>query len=158
MKVGESGENQPRGNEMFMGEFRHALDEKGRIVMPSRFRDGLGQQFVATRGLDRCLFAFAAAEWGNLEEKLKALPLTKSDARAFVRFLFSGATVLEFDKQGRVMLPPVLRDHAGLQKEAVVIGVGTRVEIWAKELWEPYEDEAGQAYDQIAEKIVDLGI
>lgn len=143
---------------MFMGEFEHTIDEKARLIMPAKFREGLGERFVVTKGLDSCLFVYPLNEWANLEAKLKALPLTNTNARAFVRFMFSGATDSELDKQGRVLLPPNLREHAKLERDVVVIGVSNRVEIWSKAVWEKYSEEAGGAFEEIAEKIVDLGI
>lgn len=141
---------------MFMGEYQHTIDEKGRLIIPSRFRSGLGERFVVTKGLDRCLFAFPAGEWSALEEKLKSLPFTKADARAFVRFFFSGATECELDKQGRILLPPNLREYALLEKDVVVIGVSNRVEIWAKEEWEKYNQQSAQDFESIAENLVGI--
>ena len=141
-----------------MGEYQHALDTKGRLIIPAKFREELGQGAVLTRGLDNCLFLFPVSEWGILEEKLKTLPLTKSDARQFVRFLFSGATECGIDKQGRISIPPNLREFAQVNKEAVVIGVSSRIEIWSKERWESYVDLAETSFEEIAENIVDLGI
>ncbi len=143
---------------MFMGEYQHSLDDKGRLIVPSKFREPLGGRCVITRGLDKCLFVYPESEWRTMEEKLKQLPLTQSDARAFVRFFFSGATDLELDKQGRVMIPANLREYASLDKDVVVIGVSTRVELWSKEVWAAYVDEAESSFEAIAEKIVDLGI
>src|SRR5690606_39701742 len=110
-EVGESGGDWSR---MFLGEFQHALDDKGRLTIPAKFREGLGPRFIVTRGLDHCLFVYPPAEWLVLGARLKSLPLTKADARAFVRFLFSGACECEPDRQGRIMLPPGLRQYAGL--------------------------------------------
>ncbi|MCL4425217.1 MAG: division/cell wall cluster transcriptional repressor MraZ [Firmicutes bacterium] len=141
---------------MFMGEYQHNIDEKGRLIIPSRFRSGLGERFVVTKGLDRCLFAFPQGEWSVLEEKLKALPFTKGDARAFARLFFSGATECELDKQGRILLPPNLREYAHLDRDVVVIGVSSRVEIWAKEEWEKYNDQASQDFESIAENLVGI--
>jgi len=143
---------------MFMGEFQHTLDAKGRLIIPAKFREELGVGAVLTRGLDNCLFLFPHSEWQALEEKLKSLPLTKAGARQFVRFLFSGATDCELDKQGRIMIPQNLREYAEIDKEAVVIGVSSRVEIWSKARWEAYIREAEESYETIAESIVDLGI
>lgn len=143
---------------MFMGEYQHTLDSKGRIIVPAKFRDALGSQCVVTRGLDQCLFLYSQSEWSVMEEKLRQLPLTQRDARAFVRFFFSGATDLEFDKQGRIVLPAPLRDYAELTKEVVVIGVSTRVELWDKEVWERYVSGAESSLETISEKIADLGI
>lgn len=141
-----------------MGEFHHALDPKGRIFVPAKFRETLGDRCVVTRGLDQCLFVYTTDEWSAMEEKLRKLPMTQSDARAFVRFFFSGAVDVELDKQGRIMLPGNLREYAGLTKEAVVVGVSSRFEIWSKDVWERYMESAAQSFEAIAEKIVDLGI
>ncbi len=143
---------------MFMGEFNHSVDEKGRLIMPAKFREGLGLNFVITKGLDNCLFVYPKAEWQNLEAKLKSLPVTNTSARAFSRFFFSGATEAELDKQGRVLLPPNLRDYSKLDRDVVVIGVSNRVEIWSKAEWERYIQQADESFEEIAEKIVDLGI
>jgi MraZ protein len=144
------------GDPMFMGEYQHSIDEKGRIIIPAKFRDALGSHFVVTRGLDQCLFVYATEEWTIMEQKLKALPLMKSDARAFTRFFFSGATECELDKQGRVNIPNTLVDHAKLAKDCVVIGVSNRVEIWSKETWEGYSQQSEQSFNEIAEKLVDF--
>ena len=141
---------------MFMGEFQHSIDDKGRLIVPAKFRDGLGSSFVITRGLDQCLFVYPMAEWAVMEQKLKSLPLMKSDARAFTRFFFSGATECELDKQGRVNLPNNLAEHAKLLKDCVVIGVSNRVEIWSKERWDDYSVESEQSFNEIAEKLVDF--
>lgn len=141
---------------MFMGEYQHSIDEKGRMIVPSKFRDALGSTFVITRGLDQCLFVYPKEEWNVLEKKLKSLPLMKSDARAFTRFFFSGATECELDKQGRVNIPANLRDHAKLDKETIVIGVSNRVEVWSKASWESYAQESEDSFNEIAEKLVDF--
>ncbi|MNZ47972.1 cell division protein MraZ [compost metagenome] len=141
---------------MFMGEFQHSIDEKGRIIIPAKFRDLLGTSFVVTRGLDQCLFVYPMEEWGVMEQKLKALPLMKSDARAFTRFFFSGATECEWDKQGRVNLPGNLRQYAKLEKDCVILGVSNRVEIWSKDTWEQYFEQSEESFNEIAEKLVDF--
>lgn len=143
---------------MFMGEYQHSLDEKGRLIIPAKLREALGDQFVVTKGLDTCLFVYPKEEWANVESKLRALPMTNANARAFARFMFSGATEVEVDKQGRINLPQNLRDHGKLDRDVLIIGVNTRVEIWSVEEWKKYQDQAGQSYEEIAEKIVDLGI
>ena len=143
---------------MFIGEYQHSLDNKGRLIVPAKFREDLGENFVMTKGLDNCLFVYPMKEWLNLEEKLKSLPLTNRDARAFVRFFFSGATECELDKQGRILIPANLREHSKLDKEAVIIGVSTRVEIWSKEEWNLYNEDDSLGYDSIAEKMAQLGI
>ncbi|WP_186577560.1 division/cell wall cluster transcriptional repressor MraZ [Aquibacillus kalidii] len=143
---------------MFMGEFQHNIDTKGRIIVPAKFRDGLGEMFVLTRGLDRCLFAYPMNEWRLLEEKLKKLPLTKKDARAFTRFFFSGAVECEVDKQGRINIPAPLRKYADLEKECVVIGVSNRIEFWANSEWEDYFEESEESFAEIAENMMDFDI
>lgn len=141
---------------MFMGEYQHSIDDKGRLIIPAKFRDQLGANFIATRGLDNCLFVYPSDEWAILEQKLKSLPLMKSDARAFTRFFFSGATECELDKQGRVNIPPHLREYAKLEKECMVLGVSNRVEVWSKSSWEGYYQQSEQAFNEIAEKLVDF--
>jgi len=143
---------------VLIGEFQHTIDVKGRLIMPARFRDELGDAFVLTKGLDNCLFIYPKTEWQVVQAKLKALPLTNKDARAFVRFFFSGATECETDKQGRVLIPSNLREHARLEKDVVIIGVANRAEIWSKELWDAYNSNPNLSYDEIAEKMEELGI
>ncbi|TSI11515.1 division/cell wall cluster transcriptional repressor MraZ [Lysinibacillus sp. BW-2-10] len=139
---------------MFMGEFQHSVDAKGRLIIPSKFREALGHTFVITRGLDNCLFGYPMDEWRKLEEKLKKLPMTKKDARAFARFFFSGATEVEMDKQGRINIPTPLSTYAKLEKECVVIGVSSKIEIWAKDAWESYFNEAEESFNDIAENLI----
>lgn len=141
---------------MFMGEFEHSLDSKGRLTVPVKFREGLGETFVVTRGLDKCLFVYPNEEWQILESKLKSLPMTRSDARSFVRFFFSGASECEMDKQGRILLPQKLRDYAGLEKDCILLGVSNRVEIWDSTVWTDYASEAETSFADIAEKLVDF--
>ncbi|MDQ0350516.1 MraZ protein [Alkalibacillus filiformis] len=143
---------------MFMGEYQHNIDTKGRLIVPAKFRENLGQTFVITRGLDKCLFAYPLDEWKQLEEKLKQLPLTKKDARAFTRFFFSGAVECEIDKQGRINVPSPLRNYAALDKECVVIGVSNRVEVWSKEQWDTYVEESEDSFGEIAENLMDFDI
>ncbi len=143
---------------MFMGEFTHSMDGKGRIIMPATFRKELEESFVVTRGLDNCLFLYPLAEWKKLEEKLKELPITRKNARSFVRFFFSGATECTLDKQGRISLPQNLREYADLDKETVIIGLANRIEIWAKEKWDSYLSEAEDSHEDIAATMDDLGI
>jgi len=143
---------------MFMGEYQHNIDPKGRLFIPVKFREDLGENFVVTKGLDNCLFVYSMNEWKHLEAKLKALPFTKADARAFTRLFFSGAMECELDKQGRILLPANLREYAKLDKDAVVIGVSSRVEIWSKESWDKYNEQAGEEYENLAEKLVDFDL
>ncbi|MFF2177073.1 division/cell wall cluster transcriptional repressor MraZ [Lysinibacillus sp. NPDC058147] len=139
---------------MFMGEYQHSVDAKGRLIVPAKFRDALGETFVVTRGLDNCLFGYPMDEWRKLEEKLKGLPMTKKDTRAFARFFFSGATEVEIDKQGRINIPSTLMQHAHLVKECIVLGVSNRIEIWAKDAWETYFSESEQSFNEIAENMI----
>ena len=143
---------------MFMGEYQHTIDSKGRMIVPAKFREGLGEQFVLTRGLDQCLFGYPMSEWKLIEEKLKALPLTKKDARAFTRFFFSGATECELDKQGRINIASPLLSYAKLEKECVVIGVSNRIELWSKEIWEQYVEEQEDSFAEIAENMIGFDI
>ncbi len=143
---------------MFMGEYRHGIDNKGRLIFPVKFRDELGGNFVITKGLDKCLFVYSFAEWSILENKLKSLPMAKKDARAFVRFFFAGASEVECDKQGRVLIPSNLRLYAGLQKDVVVIGVSNRIELWDEISWQKYNEDVGPAVTDIAEELGNFGI
>lgn len=141
-----------------MGEYQHTIDQKGRVIIPAKFREGLGDHFMITRGLDQCIFVYPLEEWRQIEAKLKSLPFTRADARAFTRFFFSGAMECELDKQGRVTLPANLREYARLTKECVLIGVSNRVEIWSKAVWEEYYLQSEASFNEIAEKIVDFDL
>ncbi len=141
---------------MLIGEYAHSLDTKGRLIMPSKLRQDMGEKFIVTKGLDGCLFAFSQNEWISFESKLKSLPLSDKNARNFVRFFLSGATECELDKQGRFLIPLNLRTAANLEKEAVIIGVGTRLEIWNKDIWEKCDENISA--DEIAENMTMLGI
>ena len=141
---------------MFMGEYSHSIDEKGRLIMPSKFRSELGETFVLTRGLDGCLFAYPKSEWNDLEEKLRSLPLTNKNARKITRFLVSGAASCEMDKQGRILVPSALREYAGLEKEVVVTGNLERVEIWDKTKWT--ENNSFEDMDSIEAGLQDCGV
>ncbi len=141
---------------MFMGEYNHTIDAKGRLIVPSKFRETLGDTFVVTKGLDGCLFVYDNEEWSIFEEKLKSLPITNKEARQFVRFFLAGAAEVEVDKQGRILVPNVLREFAELNKDVVLIGVASRIEIWSKERFNgmaAYED-----MDEIAEHMAELGL
>ncbi|WP_310261707.1 division/cell wall cluster transcriptional repressor MraZ [Fictibacillus barbaricus] len=143
---------------MFMGEYQHSIDEKGRMIIPSKFRDELGSEFVLTRGLDQCVFGYPLNEWKVIEDKLKTLPFTKKDARAFTRFFFSGAAECQLDKQGRVNIASTLRDYAKLEKDCVVIGVSNRIEIWSKSIWEEYFSKSEDSFGEIAESLMDFDL
>lgn len=137
-----------------MGEYQHSIDAKGRLIVPSKFRENLGSTFVITRGLDNCLFGYPMDEWRKLEEKFKSLPMTKKDARAFARFFFSGATEVEIDKQGRINIPSTLATYAKLEKECVVLGVSSKIEIWSKAAWDAYYNDAEESFNEIAENLI----
>jgi MraZ protein len=143
---------------LFIGEYQHSIDPKGRVFMPAKFREDLGEKFVVTKGLDNCLFVYPNEEWRSLEQKLRTLPLTSKEARAFIRFFFAGAAECEADKQGRILIPANLRDYAGLEKDLSIIGVSTRVEIWNRDAWESYNGESSMDQEAIIEKMAELGI
>ena len=143
---------------MFMGEYKHSIDAKGRIILPADFREELTDNFVITKGLDYCLFLYTAEEWDKLSTKLRQLPLAKAEARAFVRFFFAGARQAECDRQGRFLVPANLRAHAKLQKDVVLIGISNRIEVWSKAEWDRYNEEITPSVSSIAETLVDLGI
>jgi len=138
---------------MFLGEYQHSIDEKGRVIMPARFREQLGSTFIITRGLDGCLFVYPQEEWVKLANEVQNLPLAKKDARAFSRFLFSGAAEVECDKQGRVSVPAVLRDYALILKDVVIVGVSERIEIWAAENWAEINEDVIGKFEELAEKL-----
>lgn len=141
---------------MFIGEFQHNVDDKGRLIIPAKFRNQLGDKLMVTRGLDGCLFGYAENDWNELVEKTQALSLTKKDARAFARFLFAGATECEFDKQGRINIPTPLRDHAKLAKACVIVGVSDRFEIWDAVKWQDYNTATEANIDEISEAMGDF--
>lgn len=145
------------GEKMFIGEYNHTLDSKNRIIIPSKFRDDLKPSCIITKGLDGCLYIYTIDEWKKIEDKLKLLPLTNKEARAFTRFFFAGAAELELDKQGRGLIPQNLLEYASISKDIVSIGVSNRIELWSKEKWEDYNQE-NIDYDEIFEKMEALGI
>ena len=139
---------------MLIGTYQHNMDAKGRVAVPAKFREDLGEVFYITKGLDGCLFALSAAEWQKLQDKMKAMPISKS--LPLQRFFFSGAAEVETDKQGRILLPTVLREFAGLEKDVVLAGVGNRVEIWDKERWiaiSEYDD-----VEEVVERMTEIGV
>ena len=142
---------------MFIGEYTHSLDAKGRVALPVKFRQTLGEGAILTRGLDRSLFIYTKADWENLAQKLKALPLTQSKARAFARLMLAGAMEVEFDAQGRILVPEYLRSYAGLKKTAVFTGVYDRIEIWDDKRWQTYKVGVSAQADKLAERLGDLG-
>lgn len=142
---------------MFIGEYQHSLDDKGRVIVPSKYREKLGLSFVLTKGLDGCLFLYTRQEWDTFEQKLKELPLTNTNARKFVRFFLSGAVECSTDKQGRILIPNHLRVYSGIEKDIVFIGMGNRIEVWSSENWNTYNDEVFDA-NLLAEQMEELGI
>ncbi len=143
---------------MFIGEFKHNLDSKGRIAIPAKFRSKLSDGAIITRGLDHCLFVFSNKEWEILAQKLIALPLAQANSRAFVRLMLAGAMDMELDKQGRILVPDYLREYAKLKKQTVIAGLYNRIEIWDSEEWKEYKAKTESASDEIAEKLSELGI
>lgn len=141
---------------MFMGEYNHTIDAKGRLIIPSKFREALGNEFVLTKGLDGCLFVFPMKEWEAFEEKLRSLPLIDKNARKFSRFFLAGASTCELDKQGRILVPGTLREFAQMDKEVVLTGMLDRIEVWSKEQW--LENNAYDDMDDIAQSMQELGL
>ena len=143
---------------MFYGEFEHAIDKKGRLIIPSKFREALKEydieKLYITRGLDKCLFVFTESEWKTQESKFKSIPFTKSEARKFNRIYFAGATQIEFDKQGRILIPKYLKDYAGIKRDVMIIGVSNRMEVWSRDEWQKYYSSSKDSFEDIAEKLM----
>lgn len=144
---------------MFYGEFQHSLDRKGRLIIPSKFREAFKEAYVEklyiTRGLDKCLFLFAEEEWKSQESKFRSMPFTKAEHRKFNRLYFSGAQEVIPDKQGRILLPSYLKDFAGIKRDLVLIGVSNRIEIWGRENWQGYYSKSKESFEQIAEGLIE---
>lgn len=138
---------------MFMGEYHHNIDEKGRLIIPAKFRNELGTKCVIARGLEKCLYIYSMEEWNSIVAKLKTLPFTKKDVRTFVRSFFSGATDCEFDRQGRFNITSPLVSYADITKECVIIGANDRIEIWSKENWDKFLIENQDTLEDIAENL-----
>lgn len=138
---------------MFMGEYHHSIDDKGRLIIPAKFRSELGDKFIITRGIENCLFAYPEKRWEEIVHKLESLPFTKKDARNFTRFFLSGATVAEFDKQGRVNITSPLINYASIEKDCVIIGTGDRLEIWSEDAWNSFFNSASINMSDIAENL-----
>ncbi|MDO8556915.1 MAG: division/cell wall cluster transcriptional repressor MraZ [Candidatus Jorgensenbacteria bacterium] len=143
---------------MLLGEYKHSIDEKGRIAVPAKFRAQVSSGAIITRGLDHCLFVFGLKEWEALAQKLVALPLAQANSRAFARLMLAGATDVKLDVQGRILVPDYLREYAQVKKQVVVAGVYNRIEIWDAEQWAAYKSKTESASDEIAEKLGELGI
>ena len=138
---------------MFMGEYHHNIDEKGRLIIPAKFREELGNRFIVTRGLEKCLYVYSESEWNNIVAKIKTLPFTKKDVRTFVRSFFSGATECEFDRQGRINITSPLVSYADITKECVIIGANDRLEIWSEDGWNNFFEENADKISDIAENL-----
>lgn len=139
---------------MLMGEYKHTVDTKGRVIIPMKLREELGEKFIVTRGLDGCLFGYPMSSWQSLTEKLSAnLPLSQKNARQVVRFFYSAATEVEFDKQGRVMIPQTLREYAAIKKNVRIVGVSDRLEIWDDSTWKEYVAQTQNTVDELTEEI-----
>lgn len=158
--MGRSGENACPTNSllMFIGEYKHNLDDKGRLAIPAKFRNAIKKGAVVTRGLDSCLFLYTKAEWQKLAEKLAALPISQANSRAFARLMLAGAMDVEIDKQGRAILPEYLRQFAGLKKGVIVAGLYSRLEIWDEEKWNTYKGQTEAESGTIAERMAELGV
>ena len=143
---------------MLIGEYSHFLDVKGRLIMPAKLREDMGEKFIITTGLDGCLFGFSMIEWQKFEDKLKTLPITNKNARNFVRFFLSGATECELDKQGRFLIASKLREVANLDKDVTIIGAGTRIEIWNTKKWEEQTSAENLSIEEIEKNMEELGI
>lgn len=143
---------------MFIGEYSHNLDEKGRMAVPKKFRPDLSKGAVVTKGLDNCLFLYTQEEWAKLAEKLANLPFAQANTRAFARLMLAGAMDVDVDKQGRVMLPEYLRTFAGLKKNVVVAGLYNRLELWDQEKWEDYKKRTESESNEISERMAELGV
>ncbi|MCD6422052.1 division/cell wall cluster transcriptional repressor MraZ [bacterium] len=143
---------------MFIGEYRHNLDQKGRLAIPAKFRGKLADGCVVTRGVDRCLVIYPSKVWEKMAHKLARLPLTQKEARAFSRLLLSGAMSFELDGQGRITIPEFLRKYAGLKKKVVVVGLYDRLEVWDEKNWEEFRKKAEKEAENLAEKLTELGL
>lgn len=143
---------------MFIGEYQHNIDTKGRLAVPSKFKKDLAKGAVVTRGLDNCLFLYTLDEWQKLAERLSSLPLSQANTRAFARLMLAGAMDVKLDKQGRIILPEYLRGYAGIKKKAVITGLYNRLEIWDETIWNQYKKKTEAASEDIAEKLSELGV
>ncbi len=141
---------------MFMGEYEHNIDRKGRLIMPAKFREELGEHVVINRGLDGCLYVYTIEQWQKVYEKLSSLPSTKKDARMYQRMMLSKAAECEMDSQGRILIPSSLISLAGLEKECLIIGVANHLEIWSKARWQQLEEEQYESFEEAAENLTDL--
>ena len=144
---------------MFFGEYEHKCDSKGRVMMPSKFRDQLSDTFYVTKGMEGCLFIFDSEEWEILANKINSMSqLSRKEARAFARLFYAGASNLQLDKQGRILIPANLRTYAGISKDVYILGIAKRIEIWSKDKWEEYNNEEFLNYEALSDQLIDLDI
>lgn len=143
---------------MLIGEYKHSVDTKGRVFVPSKFRDDLGEKFIVSKGIGNCLFVFSAEEWNNFSSKLRSLPISDTAVQNFLRMLFASACECELDKQGRTLIPQRLRDHAKISQDAVIIGLMTRAEIWSSENWDDFNNNQSTEFEETLAKLSELGI
>ncbi len=143
---------------MLIGEFKHNLDQKGRVSIPAKFRQKFAEGLILTRGIDQCIWGFSKSEWEKVVNRITNLPLSQSSARAFARLMLSGAFETEIDNQGRVLIPEILRKYANLEKKTVIVGMYNRIEIWDEKKWEEYKKQTEENSEEIAERLSDLGI
>lgn len=143
---------------MFYGEYEHTIDKKGRLIIPSKFRESFKEydieKLYITRGLDKCLFVFTESEWKSQESKFKSVSFTKSESRKFNRIYFAGASQLECDKQGRILIPRYLKEYAGIKRDVMIVGVSNRIEVWSRDAWQHYYNGAKESFEDIAEKLM----
>ncbi len=143
---------------MFYGEFQHTVDPKGRLIIPAAFRDELKSKFMITKGLEGCLFIFSMPRWDSLVDKIETLPLSNTKAREFTRFFFSSAALCELDSHSRILVPQELRNHAALEKDVTIVGVGNRVEVWNKDRWKQYMEGESLSPESLSDTFAMLGI
>jgi len=143
---------------LFIGEYSHSIDHKGRLAIPAKFKKELLRGAVVTRGLDNCLFVYTKNEWGKLAEKLSTLPISQKNSRAFARLMLAGAMDVSLDSQGRIILPEYLREFAGIGKQVVIAGLYSRLEIWDMRKWQSYKKSTERESGSIAEKMGELGV
>ncbi len=141
---------------MLIGQFHHNLDEKNRIVIPTKYREALGEEFIITRGIEKCLYVYSINEWNKLVQKLETLPFTQKDARTFIRSFFSGANNCTFDKSGRIIITDTQKKYAQIEKECVIIGVNNRLELWSFESFENFMNENSEKLEDIAEHLFEV--
>jgi MraZ protein len=142
---------------MFIGEYSHTIDDKGRVSIPSKFREKLSKGCVLTRGLDGCLWIYTDEEWARIAEEISKLPVTSKNARSFSRFVLSGAMDLRPDRIGRINIPRYLSDYAGIKSKVIITGMHSRLELWAEEKWNQFKTEMENNSEEVAENLAEIG-